>query len=192
LGVTGADAWNSIGSHMEFIAVSALGLIAAVWLVLRAWSAARDQVLRAQWSLFLAYCALLAGPASQVYSRVDTWQDLPSIARAIDHDSEGKSLILFAPDETTRAMIDMYARTNVDWVAGPIDPAAIARLKADTDSNPHSVIVVQIPGRSGPIARRPKGEPEPTWLKAAGLRVVRRYALPNGRRYALLEPIPGS
>jgi len=192
LSVIGADAWSSIRSHADFILVSALGLIAAVWLALRAWAAARDQVLRAQWSLLLAYCALLVGPASQVYSQVDTWQDLASIARAIEHDSAGKSLILFAPDETTRAMIDMYARTTVDLVPGPIETLAIARLKADARLKPNSLVVVQIPGRSGPITQRPHGEPEPTWLKAAGLRVARSYSLPNGRRYALLEPIPQS
>jgi 4-amino-4-deoxy-L-arabinose transferase-like glycosyltransferase len=195
LGAIAADAWSSISSHADFIVISGLGLAAAVWLALRAWTAARDQVLRALWSLLLSYCALLVGPASQVYSRVDTWQDLASIARAIEQDSAGKRLILFAPDETTRAIIDMYASTTVDLVPGPIDPAAIARLKADvdTDLETHSsLVVVQIPGRSGPIAQRPLGEPQPGWLKAAGLRVARSYSLPNGRRYALLEPIPPS
>jgi 4-amino-4-deoxy-L-arabinose transferase-like glycosyltransferase len=190
LGVAGTDAWNSIGSPVAFVVVSALGLVAAVWLVVRAWTAARGQVLRAQGSLFLAYCALLVGPASQLYSRVDTWQDLGSIARAIGHDSGGKPLILFAPDETTRAMIDMYARTAVDVVAGPIDSAAIARLKADSGSHPQSLVVVQIPGRSGSILQRPHDEPELSWLSTAGLRLAKSYSLPNGRRYALLEPLP--
>ena len=27
----------------------------------------------------------------------------------------------------------------------------------------------------------------PTWIAASGLKIAHRYALPNGRRYALLE-----
>ena len=47
-------------------------------------------MLRALWSLLLAYVALLVGPASQVYRQVDAWQDLASIARAIGHDAADK------------------------------------------------------------------------------------------------------
>jgi 4-amino-4-deoxy-L-arabinose transferase-like glycosyltransferase len=207
LGAIGADAWNTMSSHAAFIAISAAGLIVAAAFALRAWTAARDQVQRAQWSLFWAYCALLVGPASQVYTRVDTWQALASIARAVELDAADKPLILFAPDETTRAMIDMYARTTVDLIPGPINAATINRLRADTAVIPQSLIVVQIPGQTSVLAQRlgdrlglrksrtaqrPDGEPAPPWLQAAGLRVAKRYSLPNGRRYALLERNPDS
>jgi 4-amino-4-deoxy-L-arabinose transferase-like glycosyltransferase len=202
LGVIGADAWNTMTSHAAFIVISAGGSIIAAWLALRAWSSARDQVGRAQWSLLLAYCALLVGPASQAYVQVDTWQDLASIARAIERDSAGNPLILFAPDETTRAMIDMYARTTVDLISGPIDAASIDRLRADVDAAPQSLVVVQLPGRARLIGQRftrylglrrsrsaqtPDEEPQPAWLSAARLRQATSYSLPNGRRYALFE-----
>jgi 4-amino-4-deoxy-L-arabinose transferase-like glycosyltransferase len=205
LGVIGADAWNTMTSHAAFIVISAVGLGLAASLALQAWRAARAQLQRAQWSLLLAYCAILVGPASQVYARVDTWQDLASIARAIERDAAGKPLILFAPDETTRAMIDMYARTTVDLIPGPIDAAAIDRLRADADAAPQSLIVVQLPKRASLVAQRfahylglrrsgaaqrSDGEPELPWLKTAGLRMAKSYALPNGRRYALLELNP--
>src|SRR6266403_1094282 len=167
---------------------------------LRAWAAARGRVQQAQWSLLLAYCALLVGPASQAYTLVDTWQDLASIARAIEHDAAGKPLILFAPDETTRAIIDMYARTTVDLIPGPIDAASIKHLRADAAAAPQSLVVVLLPGRAGsiaqrlrfgsrrgPSAQRPDGQPELPWMQSAGLRMAKSYALPNGRRYALLE-----
>jgi 4-amino-4-deoxy-L-arabinose transferase-like glycosyltransferase len=207
LGLIGADAWNTMSSHAAFIVISAVGLGLAASFALHAWTAAREHVQRAQWSLFLAYCALLVGPASQVYARVDTWQDLASIARAIEHDAAGKPLILFAPDETTRAIIDMYARTTVDLIPGPIDAASIARLRADAEAAPQSLIVVLLPGRAGSIAQRLRygfgprrggtaqrsdGQPELPWLQSAGLRMAKSYALPNGRRYALLEPDPRS
>lgn len=215
LAMIGADAWNTMISRAGFVMISAVGLIVATSFALHAWTAAGVRVRRAQWSLLLAYCALLVGPASQVYARVDIWQDLASIGRAMERDAAGKPLILFAPDETTRAMIDMYARTTVGLIPGPIDAAAIDRLRADAVAAPQSLIVVQLhaqaPGRaqsgarasslaqllarsfgarsSGP-ARSPDGDSDLAWLHAAGLRPAKRYSLPNGRRYALLELQP--
>ena len=189
LGVIAADAWNSIDSHASFILISALGLIAAAALAVRAWTAARGQPLLAQGSLLLAYCALLAGPASQVYSRVDAWQDLGSIARAIEKDAGDKPLILFAPDETTRAMIDMYARTRVGLIPGPIDAAAIGRLKAAAAAAPQSLVIVQLPGRASWRGREPAPEARSalSWLTEAGLSPAHSYSLPHGRRYIVLQ-----
>jgi len=112
-------------------------------------------------------------------------------------------LILFAPDETTRAIIDMYARTAVDLIPGPIDAASLEHLRADAEAAPHSFIVVLLPGRAGSFtqrlnfgprrggtAQRSDGQPELPWLQSAGLRMAKTYALPNGRRYALLELNP--
>jgi 4-amino-4-deoxy-L-arabinose transferase-like glycosyltransferase len=191
LGVIGVDAWHTMSSHLDFVMISAAGLSLAAWLALRAWTAARDQVPRAQWSLFLAYCALLVGPASQLYTRVDAWQDLASIARAIQNDAAGKPLILFAPDETTRAVIDMYARTEVGLIPGPIDAAAIERLRAAAAGAPQSRVVALLPGRAQRRAPLGGGEPtQPAWLDAAQLQLIKEYSLPYGRRYALLESRP--
>lgn len=205
LGITGADAWNTMSSHAAFIMISAIGLIAAGSLALVAWTAAREGVQRALWSLLLAYGALLVGPASQLYARVDTWQDLASISRAIESDTMGKPLILFAPDETTRAMIDMYARTTVDLIPGPIDAAAIGRLRTKALAVPQSLTLVLLPGRANTLSQRlphsfglrqtkparpPDAELQLPWLGAAGLQLAKSYSLPNGRRYALLELQP--
>ncbi len=181
LGLVGAEDWHSLSSPTAFVMISAAGLIAAAALALHAWRAAGDRLRRAQWSLLLAYCALLVGPASQVYGRVDTWQDLASLARAMEHDAAGRPLMLFAPDETTRAVIDMYARTTVALIPGPIGPPSIGRLQSAVAAAPRSLIVVQIPGRADSV------ESVLPWLPAAGLSVVKRYSLPNGRSYALLQ-----
>jgi 4-amino-4-deoxy-L-arabinose transferase-like glycosyltransferase len=201
----GVDSWNTMPARMEFTVISAAGLSVAAALALRAWTAARAQVERAHWALLFAYCALLAGPASQIYRQVDAWQNLASIARAIERDAGGKPLILFAPDETTRAMIDMYARTQVGLIQGPIDAAAVDRLKADVQTAPQSLIVVQLPAHSRAIAQRlarsfgmerrgselpPDEEPQFAWAAAARLRVAKSYSLPNGRRYALFASPP--
>ena len=199
-----ADAWDTMSSEAGFIVISAAGLIAAAALALRAWTVGRDQARRALWSLFLAYCALLVGPASQAYREVNSWQDLASIARAVQHDASGKPLILFAPDETTRAMIDMYSRTTVGLIPGPIDATAVGRLRAAVDAAPDSLVVVQLPGHLDVARRlahylgRPRSSPaaasdapsEPQWAAPAQFRLAKSYSLPNGRRYALLEPRP--
>ncbi|MGC1521883.1 MAG: glycosyltransferase family 39 protein [Steroidobacteraceae bacterium] len=191
--LVGADAWVSMRSHARFVAISAAGVLVASYFALHAWSAARDPARRALPSLLLAYCALLVGPASQIYAEVDTWQDLGSIARTIGQDSADRPLILFAPDETTRAIIDMYARTQVALIPGPIEAATVQQLKSKTLAAPESLVVVQLPHPPMSIAtafgaaRRADDKPELPWAEAAGLQVAKSYSLPNGRRYALLE-----
>jgi hypothetical protein len=132
---------------------------------------------------------------------------LASIARSIAHDAADKPLILFAPDETTRAMIDMYARTQVGLIPGPIDSGAVERLRAAVNAAPQSLVVVQLPGRAplhgrlnalaqrlnrgyaaahDPSAQAAAAESALSWLPAAGLQLTMSYSLPNGRRYALL------
>ncbi len=44
----------------------------------------------------------------------------------------GPALILFAPDETTRAMIDVYARSRVGLISGPVNAEAVGRLAAES------------------------------------------------------------
>jgi 4-amino-4-deoxy-L-arabinose transferase-like glycosyltransferase len=187
----GADDWSAVSSPAAYIAISAIGLAAAASLALRAWAAAPAQKQNAQGFLLLAYCALLVAPASQLYGRVDVWQNLASISRAVERDAAGKPMILLAPDETTRAIIDMYARTAVDLIPGPIGPAALDRLASRIAAAPRSLVVVQVPGRANVFATRLADmDAELPWLTAAHLRVARSYSLRNGRRYALLESQP--
>ena len=150
---------------------------------------AQAQVVDALWALLLAYCALLIGPASQLYTRVDGWQDLAQIARAVQVDTAGKPLVLLAPDETTRAIIDMYARTSAARVDGPIDAAWIDRVRSMSPRGRRTVSSSrscrarppQLPWRA-----QPKPPLAPPWFEAANLQWIESYALPNGRRYALL------
>jgi hypothetical protein len=148
-------------------------------------------------ALLASYCLLISVPAAALYRSVDAWQDLASIGRAVRADAAGRPLILMAPDETTRALIDMFARRDVEFVPGPVDAAAIAGLRERLAAAPTALVVAQLPGRELVGSLRSLAErlghantlePEPGWILAARLRVLHRYALPNGRRYALLEP----
>jgi 4-amino-4-deoxy-L-arabinose transferase-like glycosyltransferase len=205
LAAVGSDDWTAMNSHTTFILVSAAGLIIASVLAFKAWRAAPYRVLRVQGYLLFAYCALLVGPASQIYTRVDTWQDLASIARAMELDASGKPLILLAPDETTRAIVDMYARTDVALIPGPIDSVAIGLLETQVRATPQSLVMVQLPGRPTRVGQRlaqhlglrqsapgraPTIESQLPWLTDTSLKMAKSYSLPNGRSYALLESRP--
>ena len=204
--LVGVDSWDRLDSRSGFVVICGVGFAAATALTVHAEMAARrGHVLRAQFALLVAYCVLLAGPASQLYRQIDAWQNLASIGRAIAADVAGRPLILWAPDETTRALIDMYARTSVELVAGPLDPASIERLKETLAGDPHAAVVVQLPGRDvTPIFRRvaqqlglrlaqaqDTAHDPPAWASAIGLQIAHVYGLPNGRRYALLEAAHG-
>jgi 4-amino-4-deoxy-L-arabinose transferase-like glycosyltransferase len=191
--IIGVDDWSSLSPHSLYVAISGAGLLAAALLAARAWTAARDQTVLAQWALLLAYCALLIGPASQVYRGVDAWQNLAYVGRAVERDTAGRPLILLAPDETTRAVIDMYARKSVGRISGPLDTSAMDRMRAAAAAAPDSFFLVQLPARSAlrlPWRAQPRAAQTQDWMQAAGLIPVENYAVRNGRRYALLRLKP--
>jgi 4-amino-4-deoxy-L-arabinose transferase-like glycosyltransferase len=190
----GVDGWKGMDNGAAYILISTLGAAAAIWLALAAWAAARERAANSLGFLLLAYCALLIGPASQVYGQVDRWQDLAMISRAIQQDAAGRSLILLAPDETTRAIIDLYARTTVDRISGPMDAAAINQLRARAAVAPDSVFLALVPGGARGLdvlsRHEPAVESALPWLPTAGLEITHSYSLPHGRRYALLKVKP--
>jgi len=80
-------------------------------------------------ALLAAYGALLIGPLAAIYGQVDRWQNLQSIALDVRRDTAGRSLVLLAPDETTRAIVDMYASTSV-FVVNAREQALLDRASA--------------------------------------------------------------
>jgi 4-amino-4-deoxy-L-arabinose transferase-like glycosyltransferase len=203
--VLSIDAWHELTSGAWAIsaAITVSGLAAAAVLCLRAQTAAaRGMIETPLVALFLAYCALLTAPCSQIFRQVDRWQDLASVGRSIETDAMSRPLILMAPDETTRAFIDMYARTQVGLIKPPIDDGSLGRLREMLAEDPGALVTVQLPGRQlsraalrladalGLAAGRLTTLPDaPPWAPALELRVRQEYALPNGRRYALLGRI---
>ena len=194
-------AQTGLESPRAYVAASVLGLGAAAGCIGHAWrDIGRRRLPAAALGLLLAYCSLLVGPASQVYVEVDRWQDLAAVGAAVRADLGDRELVLFAPDETTRAWVDMYTDTAPLRIPGPIDAAALDRLKGSLAGAPTSLVLLQLEGRSltAPVralAARVHLDlavpaPDPAWISAMGLVVSRRYALPNGRRYALLAGKP--
>ena len=202
--VAGRDGSDGTPARTAYATVSLLGLtIAAGCSILSLRAVGQGLLMRSLSALLLAYCALLAGPASQIYRSVDTWQDLASIGRAVGRDAADRPMILFAPDETTRAFVDLYTDAAVELIPGPVAPMSAERLRARLAETPRSVVLTQLPGRNesravreikdrlrlNPHSAPPHPDPDsaPDWAVGARLRIAHLYALPNGRRYALLE-----
>jgi 4-amino-4-deoxy-L-arabinose transferase-like glycosyltransferase len=190
---------GSLDAPLAYAAVSAAGLLLSAYLTILVWRALRDRrLVAAQVGLFVAYCSLLVGPASQAYGVVDHWQDLAALGLELRGDLGNAGLVLMAPDETTRAWVDLYVRRSVVRVAGPVDAVALTVLEKLLANTPDAFVLVQLPGRAldpawvslaARVGRMPPGTEgvDPAWLHSTALATWKYYALPNGRRYALLR-----
>ena len=192
--IIAADAWQLMPRPVMYVLISAVGLSVSGYFAWRAWPSAATPAISVR-RLFVAYAALLIGPLPQIYAQVDAWQDLESIARAVRHDAAGSPLALIHPDETTRAIIDMYASTTVSIIDGATDtwPAKIQEFGA---THAHGLLLQQLPGRAPPRSaflarfyRAPRDTPSTDQGQLG--KVIGNYQLPNGRRYVLLEPAVG-
>jgi 4-amino-4-deoxy-L-arabinose transferase-like glycosyltransferase len=145
---------------------------------------------------YTAYAATLTLSGLAIFPTIDRWQDLPSLARSIHDDSRNAPLALLDPDETTIAMLDHRLRTQFVTLkpenAGPVAVVA-GWLRTQ---GPQARVLVKLPGRTpGEVKRvldriHPMPAPDDgvaALLVSSGVaRIVRRYELPEGRRYALL------
>ena len=159
------------------------------------------QVLRGfQWT-YAAYAAAFCITSLVVFPTVDRWQDLPRLAAQIHSDTEHASLALLNPDETTVAMLDRRLRTSFTILTkGATSPHQVVRDWFAAHGARARVLVLlpgHAPGELTPLLqrvhlRRTAGDGVVGELQAEGTaRIVRRYELPHGRRYALLGP-PGA
>jgi 4-amino-4-deoxy-L-arabinose transferase-like glycosyltransferase len=189
--IIGLDSWQVMPRRVIFICVSAVGLSVSVYCAGRAWPSAKTPAHSVR-ALFIAYSALLIGPLPQIYAQVDAWQDLESIARAVRHDLAGNPLALLHPDETTRAIIDMYTSTSVTLIDGAMETWP-AKIRDFAGSHAQGLVLEQLPGRGPPrsaFLSRYVRAPKDTPAQEPPGKVIGRYQLPNGRRYVLLEPAP--
>lgn len=136
----------------------------------------------------LAACALLL-------PGIDRWQDYASIIHQIDGDADERDLDLYEPDETTIAVVDLYApRHRGRW---HIIEVGHTQAVAASAMSSHAILVL-LPGHAAgsfshalrgwgiemksPSSARQLDDLEQRY----GLRVERLYEMPEGRRYALL------
>ncbi|HXO16132.1 MAG TPA: hypothetical protein VN835_07300, partial [Steroidobacteraceae bacterium] len=169
-------------------------------LLLAAHSQHRGDLQRSLAWTYTGYAAALCFTALAALPVIDRWQDLPGLARRIHADCARQTLALLDPDETTIAMLDhgLDARftiltTNAQAARGAVTGWFSAHGR-------EARLLVLMPGHApGPLthwlerfrAQHPDGDGIAGSLAASGTAtLLRRYELPQGRRYALLGPPP--
>ena len=144
--------------------------------------------------------------ALATFPAIDRWHDLGQLAQRIHADSASADLALLSPDETTIAMLDNGLKTRFTVLS--TDSAVSGGSAADTPEKLVSAwfathggsarVLVLLPGHAaGDLTRLldrihpvPKpGDGAAGTLAAEGVAsLLRRYDVPQGRRYALLGP----
>ena len=132
------------------------------------------------------------------FPSIDRWQDLGWIGERVHFETLDNDLALLQPDETTLAFVDHPLRTR--FVALADRTQAPERLVSDwfRAHGERARVLVMLPGRAAGelttlISRwhtfASPGDGVAHQLEVSGVaRIVARYELPHGRRYALLAP----
>ena len=181
----------------------AAAVLLSLRLALRRASRAQQhgQVLLSFGWTFGAYAGAFCLSALAIFPTIDRWQDLPALARRIHAETQHRPLALLDPDETTVAMLDRGLQTRFTRIEVPRRAAGRAVTRWFAEHDPRGRVLVLLPGHAAgpftPLLRhlgvRPPGDGEAGRLQATGAaRIVRRYDLPQGRRYALLAPPEGA
>ena len=147
---------------------------------------------------YTGYAAALCFTALAVLPIIDRWQDLPGLARRIHADCARQSLALLDPDETTIAMLDHGFDAGFSILTSNAQAPRGAVSGWFRAHGREARVLILIPGHApGPLTRwlerwhahEPGGDGVAGALAASGTAtLLRRYELPQGRRYALLGP----
>jgi hypothetical protein len=185
-----------------YFAINAAAVIAIASITLLFASStyrAGDTLRTLAWT-YTAYAATLTLSGLAIFPTIDRWQDLPALARNVHDDSRNGPLALLDPDETTIAMLDHRLQTQFAILSTDTNTAGSvvgAWLRAQ---GPHAHVLVKLPGRAPGNVRRllnrihPAPAPDDgvaaTLVSSGVAKIVHRYELPEGRRYALLAASP--
>ena len=169
-------------------------------LMLAAQSQHRGDLQRSLAWTYTGYAAALCFTALAALPVVDRWQDLPGLARRIHADCAPQALALLDPDETTIAMLDHGFDARFTILTSDAEAPRGAVSGWFSAHGREARLLVLMPGHApGPLTRwlehfhaqRRDGDGIAGSLAASGTAtLLRRYELPQGRRYALLGPPP--
>ena len=192
---------NQASRNATHLIIAALGitLIASITLWRSTVFQRRRNFYQSLGYAYIAYAASITVGSIALFPQFDQWQDLGSLAQTIHRDVGGNAFALFDADETTVAMMDHRLLSSFAIVDGEnhAPQAVISWFKAHPDGR----MLVRLPGHAtGPLTelfnrihqQRPPGDDQLSVLEQANAaRLVARYELAQGRRYALIEA-PGS
>jgi len=196
LAAAGLSAW---GASAAAAAAALTAVAAALGAAIRA--RRRGELAAALGWTYAGYAAAVCVSALVAFPVINRWQDLPQLAQRIHRDTAQRPLALLDPDETTIAMLDRGRGAPLATLrAAPADPqgAVHAWLAAH---GPEARVLVLLPGHAGGslsalLARHglragatsADDGAAAQLIDAGAATLVRRYELPQGRRYALLGP----
>jgi hypothetical protein len=145
---------------------------------------------------YASYVFIFLGGALIYFPAVNARSDLASIAAALHVDLRNRPLILVHPDETTRAFVDLGG------IAATVANAGVSRPEDElqaalNQAAPDACLLVMLKNGGGPLSdlmvqyghrSRAKGAgiDTNTLAAASAMHIESEYALPEGRRYALL------
>ncbi len=146
-----------------------------------------------------AYAAALGFALLAAAPIIDRWQDLPSLARRIHADCAREPLALLDPDETTIAMLDRGSAARPAILLTRDEGAVRDTVTGWFGARgPEARLLVLLPGHApGALSlwlerlhpRAPQSDGvAASLIDSRAATLVRRYELPQGRRYALLGP----
>jgi hypothetical protein len=146
---------------------------------------------------YVAYAACLTLGGIVLFPQIDQWQDLAALARTIHRDIGNNAFSLFQADETTIAMMDHRLLTPFVLVDG--GEQASQAVRSWFQANPAGRMLVRLPGHAtGPLTeiadhvhrQASPGDDQLYGLEQANAaRLIARYELPQGRRYALIGAV---
>ncbi len=175
---------------------AAIATLAALMLATQ--SQRRGDLQRSLAWTYTGYAAALCFTALAVLPVIDRWQDLPGLARRIHADCAPQALALLNPDETTIAMLDHGFDAGFSILTSNAQAPRGAVSGWFRAHGREARVLVLMPGHApGPLTRwlerwhahDPDGDGVAGSLAASGTAtLLRRYELPQGRRYALLGP----
>jgi 4-amino-4-deoxy-L-arabinose transferase-like glycosyltransferase len=182
------------------LALAALAQIAAsVTALVFAGRARRAANARARlgWT-FTAYATSLCITCIGAFPVIDRWQNLGALAARIHADTAHEALAVLDADETTIAVLDDRLATRFTVLQTDVNPAARAVASWFAAHGRAARVLVLLPGHAPgeitPLIERVLPAVRPDDGVAGALesqsiaRIVARYELPHGRRYALLAP----
>jgi 4-amino-4-deoxy-L-arabinose transferase-like glycosyltransferase len=147
---------------------------------------------RALLSSTTAFVAAVLLASLSIFPAVDRWQDLPALGNAILRANPGRPIALLQPDETTIAMVDDLLGTPPAIVG---EPSIVPNWFCQNSATAH--LLVALPGHApgelskllGSVLHQkiPSDGIAATLEREGKARLLARYELPHGRRYALMS-----
>lgn len=146
-------------------------------------------------AIYAAFAFWLCAIGIGYFPVFDRLHDLPSIARAAAGDLGDRKLVLYRPDETTLAFVDMTLGSEHGTPIAVRDEKALRELLA-REPDTRALLLLRdraqgpmrewVQGHGIRLREKKSATATVAALCASGFSVENSYALPDGRRYALL------